>query len=63
MIVESEPHSSKSNRQRITENISSLAQTMWNYDPVDITWQQDRAFKLGLEIYDHAYVAFKEPRK
>ena len=36
---------------------------MWNYDPVDITWQQDRAFKLGLEIYDHAYVAFKEPRK
>ena len=36
MNVEREPHSSKLKRQRITENLSSLAQQMWNYDPVGV---------------------------
>ena len=34
----------------------------WNYNPVDIEWQRERANSLRIEICNSSYVNFKEPR-
>ena len=34
----------------------------WNYNPVDIEWQRERAKSLGIKISNSSYVNFKEPR-
>ena len=43
-------------------NSANPSPITWNYNPVDIEWQRERAKSLGIKICNSSYVNFKEPR-